>query len=130
MKVFSLVIFGFLWASSVALSGQILDQLVLEVNKLSYTQRQFEIHMAIRTALLTEPSEQLRLVSKDNWRQLLERYRNDMIVDQEALRLSSMQQPADQLESFRLAIEDRKRSDIIFSSFLSKMGTDSDEISR
>lgn len=76
-------------SSSPSWSATIADRLVLEVDNTSYSQRQFELYVALRSALYGEDASKIVLVSEKNWSEQLEFFRLDMLVEQEAQRLST-----------------------------------------
>ena len=60
---------------------QLGDRLLLQINNVSYTQRQLEAHTLIREALqVTRPSTERLVISAQVWRGLLEKFREDMLI--------------------------------------------------
>lgn len=60
---------------------QLGDRLLLQINNVSYTQRQLEAHTLIREALRVTLSSTERLViSAQVWRDLLDKFREDMLI--------------------------------------------------
>ena len=72
-----LVISLAVWCSAYTLG----DRLLLQINNRSYTQRQLEAHMLIREALrITSQSLATPIISAQRWRDLLELFREDMLI--------------------------------------------------
>ena len=67
-------------APAVYAAPRVLDRLVLEIEKTSFTQRQFEIYWALR-GVLVEQASTPQLVGAYNYRALLERYTNPLRLD-------------------------------------------------
>lgn len=65
------------------------DRLVLEVDNTSYSQRQFELYTVLRSALYVEDAAKITFVTEKNWTEQLDLFRLDMLVAQEAQRLST-----------------------------------------
>ena len=72
-----LIILSALWCSAYTLG----DRLLLQINNRSYTQRQLEAHMLIREALqVAHPPADAPVISAHKWRDLLEIFREDMLI--------------------------------------------------
>lgn len=56
------------------------DRLLLQVNNHSYTQRQLEAHTLIREALRVVRDEAVGIISAQRWRDLLDLFREDMLI--------------------------------------------------
>ena len=57
------------------------DRLLLQINNRSYTQRQLEAHMLVREALRITPQlADAPVISAQRWRDLLEMFREDMLI--------------------------------------------------
>ncbi len=97
------------------------DRLVLEINKSAFTQRQMELYTALRSALgSSEPT----LVDKTNWSEQLELFRREMIVEQEAQRLSSAQPNRKTVQAGLTILEERQKKSQAFATFLKRMQAD------
>ena len=60
---------------------QLGDRLLLQINNASYTQRQLEAHTLIREALRVMPvSPEQLVISAQLWRDLLDKFREDMLI--------------------------------------------------
>ena len=55
------------------------DRLLMEINTYSYTQRQLEAHMLIKKNIEVR-YQMTTLFSQDNWRDLLNTFRQDMLI--------------------------------------------------
>lgn len=97
------------------------DRLVLEINKSAYTQRQLELYAALRSALV---SSDPTLVGQKNWHEQLELFRREMIVEQEAQRLSSTQPNRKTVQAGLDILEDRRKKSAAFATFLKRMQAD------
>lgn len=102
--------------------GQVIsDRLIIEINKNSYTQRQMELYIALRSALT---SKELTFVNQANWSQQMDFFRREMVMEQEAQRLSSAQPNRKTVQSGLSILEDRQKKSPEFASFLKRMQAD------
>lgn len=90
-----------------AYAAQMLDRMVLEVNKTAYSQRQIEVYCLIRE-VSDSPETGPKGVTAKNWRQRLMQFRSEMIVEQEAQRLGTVK-PTAKMVSDMLAKISRRR---------------------
>ena len=56
------------------------DRLLMEINTYSYTQRQLEAHMLIKRNIEARYHQTATFFSQDNWRDLLNTFRQDMLI--------------------------------------------------
>lgn len=111
----------FVCTFSQAQAQVISDRLVLEINKNAYTQRQMELYIALRSALTSaEPT----LINKSNWGEQMELFRREMVVEQEAQRLSSAQPNRKTVQSGLAILEERRKKSPAFAAFLKRMQAD------
>lgn len=108
----------------------LLDRLVLEVNKVSFTQRQFELYMALKSILEQGTAGQVELVTERNWSSQLQSFKNEMLVEQEASRLSSVQPNRKMVEASKRMVDNKRQGDLIFSSFLHRVRANDTNIRR
>ena len=109
---------------------QLGDRLLLQINNVSYTQRQLEAHTLIREALqVTQPSTERLVISAQVWRDLLDKFREDMLIllelerydryrpsetDIDTARRYVMQQQAKlQADFVRLGIDDNMLTELL-----------------
>jgi len=79
----------FLWSSSLNAQEVLLDRLVVEVNSVTYTQRQVELFYGVFQAISLEDSKDFTGISPANWSRVLQEYIRFMLIEQEAHRLGS-----------------------------------------
>lgn len=108
-------------------SGKVVDRLVIDVNGLNYTQRQMELYMVFKDVLQKSQSERIELLGPGNWSLSLTNYINEMIVSQEAQRLSSYSPTELEIESGLQQVSDRQKADFIFASFYNRMNASDSE---
>jgi len=81
---------AFVFTPSVSASENVLvDRLLLEVNGMSYSQRQMEIYHLIRQAIDLEIDQPLIVLARETWLDALHGYRDAMVIDHEVQRLGS-----------------------------------------
>ncbi len=66
------------------------DRLLLDINGLQYTQRQFESYLLVRGMLLSG-GQTAHILSNENWRSSLQSFEQAMMIEQEAFRLGGFQ---------------------------------------
>lgn len=88
-RKYLLTFVGLFLSFSFSVAFAITDRALVEINKATYTQRQFEIYMLVREAVQGVRRPVVFLDAR-NWKEEVERFRKDMMVEQEALRLSSV----------------------------------------
>lgn len=69
--------------------AQLVDRLLVNINSQNYSQRQFELYMALETLLFTSSPRSSWRVSRENWNEKLEVYVNHMLVDHNARALET-----------------------------------------
>ena len=95
-----------------------IDRLVVEINKINYTQRQLETYMVLRGVLADSASGPFKMIDESNWSENLYEYKDHMVIAGEALRLSSLQPAETLITTLMNAIAQKKDTDLIFSNFL------------
>ena len=108
-------------------SGKVVDRLVIDVNGLNYTQRQMELYLVFKDVLQKSQSERIELLGPANWSRSVASYINEMIVSQEAQRLSSYSPTELEIESGIQQVSDRRKADFIFASFYNRMNVSDSE---
>lgn len=74
---------------------KVVDRMLLSVGQKNYSQRQFEIYIAAKSLVLGKKESERKLdgkVSDSDWKQLLESFRNEMILKSSAERESFQNQ--------------------------------------
>ena len=66
----------------------LIDRLLMEINRFSYTQRQMELHQVIKSAIVLPEMDPPVFVTAVNWSGQIQAFKNDKMVEQEAQRLS------------------------------------------
>jgi len=104
------------------------DRVVMEVDHVPYTQRQLELYILFKDILRGQ--QPVRKADAENWFGLLEEFRTDMIVNQEAIRLSSFQPSAQMLAKAKEIFSKRRSSDDSIMTSLQRLavapGTETD----
>jgi len=103
------LIFTNAFGESTTKSGVLGDRVIMEVDHVPYTQRQLELYLLFKDIL--RGAEPVRKADPENWYALLEEFRVDMIVNQEAVRLSSFQPSAQMLAKAREIFSKRRSID-------------------
>lgn len=67
----------------------LLDRLVVEINSVSYTQRQIELFDAVFRTISIEETQQYIELNQATWKKTLDEFINFMLIEQEAHRLGS-----------------------------------------
>ncbi len=75
--------------SRVARAEVIGDRLVIDVNGTHYTQRQIEAYYLVRVILSQQEGAGFPRIDAKNWPQIIDMFRVEILVEQEALRLGS-----------------------------------------
>src|SRR5690606_10479717 len=96
----------------------VVDRLLFEVDLRSYSQSQMELYLLCKDAV--GGAETLRTVGGDNWDRLLEEFKNDMIIQQEALRLGSFEASTRVLEKALEVFQERLNRTEAASTTLSR----------
>lgn len=69
--------------------AQLVDRLLVNVDSQNYSQRQFELYMALESLLFTAPEQSSWQVTPANWNEKLAVYVNHMLVDHSARSLET-----------------------------------------
>ena len=73
----ALIIFSFLSSFAASKPESLGDRLILEVGKNTYTQRQLELHLVIKSII---QNQQFNPISPSNWLQSLNEFSEDMVI--------------------------------------------------
>ncbi len=124
MQVFVVVInifftSGNIFAQYDSSQGQLGDRVIMEIDHVPYTQRQLELYMLFKDML--SGREMIRTAGPESWYALLEEFRVDMIVNQEAVRLSSFQASAQMLAKAKEIFSKRRAVDSAAMSALQRL---------
>ena len=125
MKILLLAAIAILTAPA---KGALMDRLLLEVNKISYSQRQFEVFTALQSAAQKNAKQRLLIANKKNWLDLLTTYTHFVILEQEAMRLNNQPPAKSVVAEYLTKIHNRKETDLIFKSFLKKYNLKTNDI--
>tara|TARA_B100001094_G_scaffold309009_1_gene342251 strand:+ start:304 stop:1044 length:741 start_codon:yes stop_codon:yes gene_type:complete len=123
-----LLVLSSVLCTSASASGALLDRLVLEVNGVTYSQRQLELYLVTKDALRKPISETLSFVGKSNWSRSLERFINDMVISQEAQRFSGYTPSDVLLNAAKQTLFERREADLIFATFFKRMSVSDSEV--
>lgn len=99
--------------SAVGIGAGLKDRMILEVQKTSFTQREFEAYFYVKQLLLSKNANPFLVLDQENWVAELETFRNEMLVnvllDTEAQRLSSFYPNKTMVEMAFKMIGDRRQ---------------------
>ena len=73
----ALIIFSFLSSFAASKPESLGDRLILEVRKNTYTQRQLELHLIIKSII---QNQQFKPIGPSNWLQSLNEFSEDMVI--------------------------------------------------
>lgn len=118
-----LICLAIAWSSH-GWSASIADRLVLEVDNTSYSQRQFELYVVLRSALYGEDASKIVFVTEKNWAEQLEFFRLDMLVEQEAQRLSTAPPGKRVIDAGVEVVKGKIERSPRFKEFLARMDAD------
>jgi hypothetical protein len=117
--LFSMWISLYCWLAS---AQELADRLLIEIDLHSYTQTQMELYLICKDAL--GGGDQIRSVETGSWDRLLEEFKNDMVMHQEATRLGSFEATARVLEKALDVFQDRKTGSEEIGRQLERLGAD------
>lgn len=107
--------------SSNSYSQVTLDRLILKVGNMNFTQRQFELYIALSSILGNKDSKAYQIVEKNKWLDLLELYLNHMIIDQKARNLESFKPSKNEIIEAKSKINQVKTDNLFLSQFMSRL---------
>lgn len=118
----------FLFISTVGFSEGLADRLLFEIDLQSYSQSQMESYLLCKDVL--SGNNIIREVTSANWDQLLEEYKNDMIIHQEALRLGSFEASARVLDKALEVFQDFQATNDTAKVHIGRLGGKASTIRR
>ncbi|MFW7380362.1 MAG: hypothetical protein ACOH5I_16235 [Oligoflexus sp.] len=128
-----LILFGFLF-NSVNAKSALVDRQILEVETISYTQRQFEIYFLVKQLLLSRNEKPELVLRQENWSSALEEYKNEVLIhqymDQEAQRLSSLFPNKNMLETAYDMVQNRSHKVTVARELIDRHQIRDEEIKR
>ena len=108
-------------------TARLADRLVLEIEKTSYTQRQFELYVAMK-GVVVEGLVRPILTSAANYRDQLESFTSDMLVEHEAHRLGSVQPERKAILAARDRWDFAVEKDPTVMNFAKRLGADPETV--
>lgn len=120
---FILSILGFLFAANFGYSKEVLllDRLILVVNSSSFTQRQFELYIALNSIISNSEAKAFAIVEKANWQFHLEKFLNHMLIDEKARNLETFRARNNEFKEAQNKLKLIGTQNIIFSQFLKRL---------
>lgn len=109
-------------------AAEIVDRLLVEVNRRSYSHRQFMVFHTIKRGFEVPAGKDLDYLDAKNWQMPLLRFTYEMIVSQEAARISSIQPNDKNVSLIYDAIEARRQKDPRFALELNQLAVEDNEI--
>ena len=82
------------------------DRLLMDINHYTFSQRQMEVYLLIKSMIYTTKGPLVKL-SQTNWLNSIEKFREDMIIYLETKRLGRFQPPDDKVQSIARDLERR-----------------------
>lgn len=118
-----------IYLASSSLHAEILNRNLLEVNYVSYSQRNFELYILAKEALFLRKDISPNLVSAGNWKNLLESYKNEMLIDglfsREEHRLITFLPNGDMVdEAYRIFKKSLSRSKVLKNKYSQFKGSE------
>ena len=116
------------WFGQSISASDIFDRLVLEVNKTSYSQRQVEIYIGTRNVLAARSADVDVSVNSRNWQDILFQFRDEMMVEQEAQRLGTVQPNLQMVDELFKVLRTKQKRVRSLTALYQRLNVDSAEV--
>lgn len=116
----SLLIISFFFSPTFSFAT-IGDRLLLEINQHTFTQRELEIHMAIKSLAL-KPGSNFLDINETNWLKNLALFKKDMIIFQETRRLGRFQPSEERIQEIAVKVRNQLKNNKKWQSFSRRLG--------
>ena len=120
----ALCILGLVRSAPAAGEGRILDRLLIELNRVSYSQRYVEMYSVAKGLLDPHASGTPPVAGENNWPAILDDFRDDLLVDQESKRITGVNIDKTVVENALNVIRQKRAEDPAVHAYLQRLGAD------
>ena len=105
-----------------------MDRLLIELNRVSYSQRYVELYSVVEKMITTTRATPIAIADESNWSTLLEEFKDDLLVEQEAKRVAGISIGKNVLQAALALIAEKREKDPAINAYMVRLGVDDDTL--